>query len=145
MKTQGAFTIVTDDLEQILLVKRKDYPIWDLPGGRVERGESTEVAAVREVKEETGYDIQLHERIGDYNRPKFNDEQIIFAGQIIGGKAVLKGDETAKLKFFSSYRLPFLMVPHRRKQIRDYLSGKREIQASLVDQDWLIRLIRLIK
>lgn len=32
-KTSGCFTIVIDKEGRILLVKRKDYPLWDLPGG----------------------------------------------------------------------------------------------------------------
>ncbi len=52
--TQGAFVIVLNESQQILLVKRKDVPLWDLPGGRVDPGESAEEAAVREILEETG-------------------------------------------------------------------------------------------
>lgn len=37
MYTQGSFVIVSNEKHQILLVKRKDVPLWDLPGGRVDR------------------------------------------------------------------------------------------------------------
>lgn len=37
MKTSGAFVICQNDEDKILLVKRRDFPLWDLPGGRVER------------------------------------------------------------------------------------------------------------
>ncbi len=38
MYTQGAFVIVLNESQQILLVKRKDVPLWDLPGGRGDPG-----------------------------------------------------------------------------------------------------------
>lgn len=81
MYTQGAFVIVLNESQQILLVKRKDVPLWDLPGGRVDPGES----AVREVLEETGYNVALSAKIGVYQRPKFQDEQHVFFGSITGG------------------------------------------------------------
>ena len=37
-----------------------------LPKGTIDPGESPETAAVREVKEETGYDVEIMEKIGDY-------------------------------------------------------------------------------
>jgi 8-oxo-dGTP diphosphatase len=47
---------------KLLLVKRAEQPdkgAWSFPGGAVELGETTEETAVREVKEETGLDIEL--------------------------------------------------------------------------------------
>lgn len=37
MKTQGAFVVVCNKEQGILLVKRKDVPLWDLPGERAEQ------------------------------------------------------------------------------------------------------------
>lgn len=42
MKTQGAFVVVCNKEQGILLVKRKDVPLWDLPGGRAEQDETVE-------------------------------------------------------------------------------------------------------
>lgn len=54
----GAEVVVMNDEQQILLIKD---PIrgWELPGGQVEKGESIKQAAIREVKEETGIEVEL--------------------------------------------------------------------------------------
>jgi len=57
--TPTAFAAVRDDAGRILLVRRADTGNWELPGGRVELGESAVVAAEREVAEESG-----RERLG---------------------------------------------------------------------------------
>ena len=46
---------------EILLVKQKlsDKRNWSLPGGRLERGETLSQGLIREMKEETGLDVEL--------------------------------------------------------------------------------------
>ena len=42
---------------KVILVKRRDCPVWVLPGGKIDDGETPEEAIIRETKEETGYDV----------------------------------------------------------------------------------------
>jgi 8-oxo-dGTP diphosphatase len=64
-----------DDIE-ILLVHRPRYDDWSLPKGKLDAGESFEEAAVREVAEETGYEVALGAELASthyhdrYGRPK---------------------------------------------------------------------------
>ena len=46
---------------QILLVQQKlsDKRNWSLPGGRLERGETISQGLIREMKEETGLDVEI--------------------------------------------------------------------------------------
>ncbi len=56
-----------DAAGRLLLVRRAHDPHrgrWSLPGGRVERGETAEQAVVREVREETGLEVEVGPIVG---------------------------------------------------------------------------------
>jgi 8-oxo-dGTP pyrophosphatase MutT (NUDIX family) len=50
---------------EIVLVHRPRYDDWSLPKGKLDKGESFEDAAVREVEEETGLSVELGRFIGE--------------------------------------------------------------------------------
>lgn len=58
--------LVLNDNNQILLIKTPRRG-WEFPGGQVENGETLHEALVREVKEETGCDIEVDTLIGMYS------------------------------------------------------------------------------
>lgn len=63
----AAVVIVLNDKNELVLVRRQYNPFkgyWSLPGGLSDAGEKIEDTAIREVKEETGFDIVLEELIG---------------------------------------------------------------------------------
>jgi len=73
---------------QILLTQRSDLPIWVLPGGAVDDGESLAQAAIRETREETGLEVELTRLVGVYSRPHWRndgDHSTLFAARPIGG------------------------------------------------------------
>ena len=60
--TAAVGAVIFDARERVLLVRRARPPMrgaWTLPGGRVEEGESLTEAVAREVREETGLDIDV--------------------------------------------------------------------------------------
>jgi 8-oxo-dGTP diphosphatase len=63
------YAVVRDDTGQVLLVRRLDTGDWELPGGRVEPGESAVDALVREVAEETGLVVDVQRIAGLYSDP----------------------------------------------------------------------------
>ena len=63
----SAFAIILHS-DHILLVKARDKANWQLPGGRIESGESPVDAVVREVKEETGLEARVGRLTGRYRR-----------------------------------------------------------------------------
>ena len=62
MRPAAAVAIIDDD--KILMLKRMDNGKWTMPGGTMELDESLIDCAIREVKEETGLDVQVKEVIG---------------------------------------------------------------------------------
>ncbi|HEY3690137.1 MAG TPA: NUDIX domain-containing protein [Pseudonocardiaceae bacterium] len=55
---------------QLLMIRRTDNDLYAIPGGGQELGESIAGTVVREVKEETGIDVEVAELIGVYTDPR---------------------------------------------------------------------------
>ncbi|WP_414470567.1 NUDIX domain-containing protein [Methanobacterium sp. ACI-7] len=77
----------------MVLIKRKKDPYagsWALPGGFVEYGETVENAVIREVKEETGIEIELKGIVGVYSDPQRDPRghtvTICYIATCIGGE-----------------------------------------------------------
>lgn len=62
--------VVQDDKGRVLLIHRTDNDRWALPGGTLELGEDVPTTAVREVREETGIDVEVVGLTGVYSDPK---------------------------------------------------------------------------
>lgn len=141
MNIQGAFAIVIDKKKhKLLLVKRKDWPVWDLSGGRKEENEDIVNCVIRETLEETGYSIEVISKIGTYNRVQRNDIQHIFLTGITGGQPIISGNETSKIGWFSFKELPLLMVPHRKAQVKDYFYGNYPVKKDIKDSSLICKL-----
>src|SRR3990172_8218705 len=88
-KKQAVYGIVfNDDHSQVLLVKRRDIPVWVLGGGGLELNETPEEGACREVLEESGYEVSIIRKVAEYlpvNR--MTQFSHMFECRIIGGSA----------------------------------------------------------
>lgn len=65
----AAAVAIFNDRKEILLLHRKDNGKWTMPGGTLELGESMTSCALREVKEESGLDVEILDIIGTYTDP----------------------------------------------------------------------------
>lgn len=93
----SAVAIVLDSSGKILLIHKTDNDLWALPGGGHEIGESIADTVAREVKEETGYDVEVETLTGTYTNPghvmAYDDGEvrqqfsIAFRARLIGGEA----------------------------------------------------------
>jgi ADP-ribose pyrophosphatase YjhB (NUDIX family) len=101
---------------KILLVQESTDNCWAMPGGWADVGDYPSQVAIRETKEESGYDVKPIKIIGvfDANRTGrrlefFHAFKIIFLCELIGGEAKTS-DETLDVKFFSFNELPPLSM-----------------------------------
>lgn len=93
----AAYAVVVDCQNRLLLTwynGSRPHPQWTLPGGGVDFEESLEAAVVREVKEETGYDVTLGRPLTtstwttiDGPRPPrpYKSVRVVFTATVIGG------------------------------------------------------------
>ena len=102
--------------DRILLVREREDGLWTLPGGWVDVGESPSIAAAREVKEESGYDVAIRKLAAVYDRDKhghppmaFHVYKLFFVGDLTGGEAQ-PSLETTAVQFFPELQLPPLSL-----------------------------------
>ena len=119
--------------DRILLTQRKGVPhIWELPGGKVEVNEEPSNSAIREVKEETGYEVEVlvrNRRLAmlplSYSIKINSYLQIIllcFECKLIGGNRLVAKSEVDDVQWFSINDLPD--IRHGSSSFIDYyLSG----------------------
>jgi mutator protein MutT len=89
---------------------------WSFPAGFVERGEVVEDAAVREVREETGFTIELGPLIGLLSSGGEIVVLAVYTGAIID-RMQTPGDDLTELGWFFPDDLPELAFPHDREII----------------------------
>lgn len=142
-KNVGVFSVIIEN-NKVLLVKRRDLPLWDLPGGRLESNESFTDCAIRETEEETGFKTEVIHNRGYYFNKHLNNEEIIFVSKIVSGKAIKNGPETRAVKFFPIDSLPINLIPNRKKQILKSKSPDSENQHYIINENKMLRLVRKI-
>ncbi len=115
--------------DRILLVKRatvvfKGY--WALPGGRVDAGETVEQTVVREVKEETGLNVEILKKIGEYHEKGVKDDieydyyPACFLARPMGGMIKRQEREVEEIKLFRLEEIPGKLAFKHARMMKDY-------------------------
>jgi ADP-ribose pyrophosphatase YjhB (NUDIX family) len=101
----GVVTAVIES-ETILLSRRGDFGVWNLPSGRLDSNESIVSAAEREVREETGIICKVAQPIGLYYQHGRARMNVLFKAQPAGGALEQHTTETTANQYFPRTALP---------------------------------------
>src|SRR5690349_17369969 len=108
-RIQLANCIVMDEHGGVLVVHRKTprRTHWEIPGGKVEPGETAEAAAVRELREELGVDVVVERRLGarDCDDGEYKLTATWFLARITNGEPRLQEPEFDKWGFLEPVTL----------------------------------------
>ena len=134
MKYEGrtATAVITFPPDKVLLIKRRTLPFkgyWALPGGRVDPGETVEQTIVREVKEETGLDVKVVHKIGEYHEQGVQDGveydyyPACFLVKTLSGEIKKQESEIEDIKLFSIDQVPAPLAFEHVQMIKDFLTS----------------------
>lgn len=119
----AAYVVIVDEHDRVLLAlwNEADVPLWTLPGGGVELHETPEEGAVREAREETGYDVELGRLLGVDTKvvePRdrilqterwFKGVRVVYEARVVGGDLTAEVDGTTdEARWFPRTEVPGL-------------------------------------
>ncbi|MBN1315605.1 MAG: GNAT family N-acetyltransferase [Anaerolineales bacterium] len=116
----------------LLLIQRGHPPFkghWTLPSGYIEADESSEQAAIRECKEETGLDIELLELfgVGSFPEGSLRSGIVIFYRARPAGGRLKAGDDAIDARVFSIDNLPEIPFRTHREVITRWVQAQRQV------------------
>lgn len=114
--------VVTDGHNQALMIQRRDNKHWEPPGGVLETGESITDGLRREVREETGLEVEPVALTGVYKNMPRGIIALVFRCEITGGE-LTTNDEAAAFHWASEAQVKALASEAYAIRILDALSG----------------------
>jgi ADP-ribose pyrophosphatase YjhB (NUDIX family) len=122
----AATAAVFDEDGQLLLRRRADNGLWTMPGGTVRMTESLAESALREVREETGYEVRITGLVGTYTDARhvisYGDGEVrrqftvCFRAELVCGD-LRPSDESFEVAWFAQEELGCLPM-HRTQRLR---------------------------
>lgn len=147
MSTKSVGVIVlSDDQKRVLLQKREDFRVWNIPAGEMEDGESPQEAGIRETREETGYLVQLVQFVGEYWRPQLSHGGsllYVYRGSVTGGSSEDHGWESVAVEWFDVDHLPASTVRFTREYLADLKDSDLPVKKVQLLPWWYILLLRV--
>jgi 8-oxo-dGTP diphosphatase len=128
-----ATAIIPFPPDKILLIKRATVPFkgyWALSGGRLDPGETVEQTVVREVKEETGLDITIICKVGEYHEQgvqggvEYDYYPACFLVKIVDGEIKKQESEIEAIKLFSLNEVPEVLAFEHYQMIKDFVATR---------------------
>lgn len=140
-----AGAIFSPNRSEILLVERRDVPVWVLPGGGIDKGESSENAIIREILEETGFTVKIERLVGHYTPiNRLSKPTHLYECSILRGNA-LASSETRRVQFFPLSQLPKMIPPPFKNWIQDAFLIQHPVQKKIVDVNYPTLFFHLLR
>lgn len=114
--------VIADDHGRALLIQRADNHRWEPPGGVLELGESITDGLRREVREETGLDVEPTALTGVYKNMNRGIVALVFRCKITGGDLTTT-DEASAFRWAADTEIADLMDQAYAVRVIDALSG----------------------
>jgi ADP-ribose pyrophosphatase YjhB (NUDIX family) len=119
--------LVRDAEGRVLLIRRKNPPEgWAIPGGFVDVDEDPKDACVREVREETGVEVEVESLAGVYGRPgrdpRGHTVSIVYRCRLVRGTAS-GSDDAAEARWFSPSEIATLPLAFDHREVLAELVG----------------------
>ena len=133
--TSVVAAVISDDAGRLLLCQlRLGHELWSLPGGKIRNGESPVHAVIRDVREETGTDVEITDLVGMYCLTgagcgeSLPDAIVhVFRGRVHGEVAVNAPGRITRLSWHDPDTLPASLTASTRAALADAVAGRSGI------------------
>ncbi len=119
----AVYALIFRDRE-ILLALRRDIDWWNLPGGGLELGETVEEGVCREVREETGLEVEVDHLVGVYSKPQKQEIVLTFLCRVLSG-TLTATEESRECRYFLPEAMPENTLPKHRQRVMDMLLNEK--------------------
>lgn len=118
--------LICNENEEILLIK-SPWRGWEYPGGMVEPGETFQEALIREIKEETGVDVEITGFIGLCKNVEKDIVNIDFSCKYVGGQLVTSNESSEVRWVNKKDALEMVTFPLTKKRLEIMLSESDKV------------------
>ena len=117
--------LVTNDQGKILLVK-SPWRGWEYPGGLIEPGETFQEALHREIREESGVEVEVTGFVGICKNIERNIVNIDFTCRYVSGELTPSEESTEVIWATPEEAMDLITFPLTKKRLQNMLSGREE-------------------
>ena len=119
--------LVSNDNGEILLINSPRRG-WEYPGGMVEPGETFQDALIREIKEETGVDVEIIGFIGLCKNVEKDVVNIDFSCRYLSGELTTSSESSEVMWVRKEDALDMVTFPLTRKRLQNMLSESDKVK-----------------
>ena len=144
----ASLTVITKNTNQVILVLRKDVPVWVLPGGGIDEAETPYDTAQRESWEETGAHLRDLVHAATYTASStMSGTLFVFSAKLTRFEIPYQAkEEITAFRFFSKDSLPENLFFLHRTILEEYFSDTRKpIERPLREVTWKTALLLFLK